>query len=189
MQKTTVTPSDQAQLKEWIAALDLHQVHYELKPKGTVVAIELDEAAARNYLGIEPKKKSRFRGLKIAAAVFFGLVVLANIFEGETAPPPPPRELTAEEIAAKEAADRKAFIEKQFSAWDGSHVNLTTAIKNSMNDPGSYEHVETRYTDFGSHLIVKTTFRGNNAFGGKILNQVTAKIDMEGNILEVFRSE
>ncbi len=54
-----------------------------------------------------------------------------------------------------------------------------------MNDPDSYEHVETRYGDKGTYLIVTTTFRGKNAFGGVARNTVTAKVDLEGNVLEI----
>ena len=79
----------------------------------------------------------------------------------------------------------KERIQKHFSAWDGSHRGLTEIIKKSMNDPGSYEHEETVYWDKGDHLIVKTTFRGKNAFGGVVKNWVKAKIDLNGNVIEV----
>ena len=55
-----------------------------------------------------------------------------------------------------------------------------------MNDPGSYEHVETVYGDMGNHLVVRTTFRGKNAFGGVVSNWVKAKTDLDGNVLEVI---
>lgn len=82
--------------------------------------------------------------------------------------------------------ERTAEIEKNFSGWDGSHNGLTAAIKESMNDPKSYEHVETRYSDKGDHLIVTTTFRGKNAFGGVVKNSVTAKVDLNGNVIEII---
>lgn len=80
---------------------------------------------------------------------------------------------------------RKERIEKHFSAWDGSHRGLTALIKKTMNDPSSYEHVETVYWDKGDHLVVKTTFRGKNAFGGVVTNWVMAKVDLNGNVIEV----
>lgn len=83
-------------------------------------------------------------------------------------------------------AVRKNQIEAQFSAWDGSHRNLERAIEQSMNDPDSYEHVETVYWDMKSHLVVKTTFRGKNAFGGLVINWVKAKVDLDGNVLAVI---
>lgn len=89
---------------------------------------------------------------------------------------------TAEEL-------RKELVEKHFSAWDGSHIGLTRVIKDSMNDPKSYEHVETRYSDKGDHLIVSTTFRGKNAFGGVVKNTVVAKVDLEGNVIEILSQE
>jgi hypothetical protein len=90
----------------------------------------------------------------------------------------------ARKAAAEEA--RKEQIEKHFSAWDGSHRGLTEVIKKSMNDPNSYEHAETRYIDRGDHLIVITEFRGKNAFGGVVKNSVTAKVDLNGNVVEII---
>ena len=81
---------------------------------------------------------------------------------------------------------RKERIERQFSAWDGSHRNLEKTIKKSMNDPDSYDHAETIYWDNGDHLIVKTTFRGKNAFGGVVKNFVKAKVSLDGNILQIL---
>jgi ribosomal protein S20 len=81
---------------------------------------------------------------------------------------------------------RKEQLQAQFSAWDGSHRGLERLIKKLMNDPDSYEHVETVYWDKGDHLVVKTSFRGKNAFGGLVLNWVKAKVDLEGNVMKVI---
>ncbi|MGH1462737.1 MAG: hypothetical protein ACRBB6_11930 [Neptuniibacter sp.] len=84
------------------------------------------------------------------------------------------------------AAARKERIEKQFSAWDGSHYNLERIIKKAMNDPDSYEHDETVYWDRGDHLIVRTTYRGKNAFGGVVRNFVKAKVSLDGVVLQII---
>jgi len=81
--------------------------------------------------------------------------------------------------------NRKELIDKQFSAWDGSHPALTRMIKESMNDPDSYDHMETKFRDDGNTLFVITKFRGANAFGGKVINSVSAKVDLSGNVLEI----
>lgn len=52
------------------------------------------------------------------------------------------------------AEQHKKQIEAQFSAWDGSHRGLEKVVKDAMNDPDSYDHVETRYVDKGDYLIV-----------------------------------
>lgn len=85
--------------------------------------------------------------------------------------------------------ERQIEVEKQFSAWDGSHSGLTTLIKKSMNDPDSYEHIETRFNDEGDYILVITKFRGANAFGGKVINTVSAKVDFSGNVIEVISQE
>lgn len=84
------------------------------------------------------------------------------------------------------AEKRKKDIEMQFSSWDGSHTNLERVIKESMNDPDSYDHVKTVYWDQGSYLIVQTTFRGKNAFGGVVKNTVKAKVSLTGQVLEIL---
>lgn len=82
---------------------------------------------------------------------------------------------------------RKELIEKQLSSWDGSHIELTKIIKKSMNDPNSYEHEETVYWDMGDHIVVRTTFRGKNTFGGVVKNSVKAKADVDsGKVIEII---
>lgn len=88
------------------------------------------------------------------------------------------------ERIAKE--ERKAKIESQFSAWDGSHRNLERTVKNAMNDPDSYEHDKTVYWDKGNFLIVRMTYRGKNAFGGTVRNFVKAKVSLDGQILQIL---
>jgi hypothetical protein len=82
--------------------------------------------------------------------------------------------------------ERQIKLEKQFSAWDGSHVELTKIIKKAMNDPNSYDHVETNYWDMKNHIVVRTTYSGKNAFGGRVKNWVKAKFDDEGKLIEIM---
>jgi len=81
--------------------------------------------------------------------------------------------------------EQQIKVESQFSSWDGSHRALTEMIKKSMNDPDSYEHIETRFKDNTDHIFVITEFRGANAFGGKVINTVSAKVDFNGNVIEI----
>ena len=92
--------------------------------------------------------------------------------------------------AAKTATQiRKEQIEQQFSNWDGSHFGLTRLIKKTMNDPSSYEHIKTVYVDKGDYLIVRTTFRGKNKLGALVVNSVTARVDLDGNVIEIISQE
>jgi len=77
-------------------------------------------------------------------------------------------------------------LERQFNPLDGAHIGLTKFIKALMNDPASYEHVETKYSDEGDYLLIKTTFRGKNKFGGVVKNWISAKVDLNGNVLEII---
>ena len=84
------------------------------------------------------------------------------------------------------AIERQILIERQFNPWDGSSYSLERFIKRSMNDPDSFQHVNTVYWDKGTYLIVETTYRGKNAFGGLVKNFVKAKIDLHGNVTQVI---
>lgn len=83
----------------------------------------------------------------------------------------------------KEQKEREKLILSQFDY--GRHIPLEVFIKNNMNDPKSFQHIETRYKDENTHLLVTVRFRGNNAFGAKIINTVTAKVDFKGNVLQI----
>jgi hypothetical protein len=84
-------------------------------------------------------------------------------------------------------AEHKKEIERGFSKWDGSHIELEKYLKSIMNDPDSYEHVETQYRDDGESVFVITKFRGNNAFGGKVINSVSARTTFDGRIIEILK--
>ena len=90
-------------------------------------------------------------------------------------------------IKATQAAARKERIESLFSAWDGSLGKLEKHIKERMNNPDSYEHVETRYTDMGDHLRVATKYRGTNAFGGVVTQTTVADVDDNGNVIRIVQ--
>ena len=84
-------------------------------------------------------------------------------------------------------AKRDQAISSQFSAWDGSHNKFEKYIKDHLNDPSSYKHVETTYNDKGEYLVVITKYRGKNAFGAVITETMMAKVDLSGNLLEIIR--
>jgi hypothetical protein len=94
-----------------------------------------------------------------------------------------------DQIAAQTEANsqqlRIQMINSQFSSWNGSHKNLVKHVKDHMNDPRSFKHVETGYSDKGEYILVSMKFRGKNAFGGVITNVINAKVDLDGEILEI----
>jgi ribosomal protein L37E len=129
----------------------------------------------------KPNKDKRLSDGQLGCLVFFGILILiwaiSSLFNDSP----------AEKVTPQQS--QKSKVESQFSAWDGSHIGLTKYVKSKMNDPDSYEHVETRFEDKGSHILVATKFRGNNKFGGKVLNTILAKVDYNGNVLEIISQE
>jgi predicted RNA-binding Zn-ribbon protein involved in translation (DUF1610 family) len=128
------------------------------------------------------KTSSTAQGCGCLVLIVLGIAIFSSLSDcsgPSSSSSAPPKPKTQAEV-------RKERLEGGFSAWDGSHRGLTALIKKTMNDPKSYEHVETTYGDKGDHLIVKTTFRGKNAFGGVVANWVMAKTDLDGNVIEVI---
>lgn len=78
---------------------------------------------------------------------------------------------------------REQKIKDQFNTWDGSHKGLEAWVKRQMNDPGSYEHVESRWGDNGDRITVSLTFRGKNVYGGVVTQTAIADFDLEGNMI------
>lgn len=81
--------------------------------------------------------------------------------------------------------EREAQIKNQFDPWYGNHLPLTRYVKRKMNDPASFEHVETRYADKGSYVYLEMDFRGKNAMNAMVLQTVTAKATLDGELIEV----
>lgn len=99
------------------------------------------------------------------------------------------QEAFRDRIAAHEKAQHAEKIQKLFSAWNGSLYSLVHYIKKSMNDPKSFDHIETRYSDNGTDLTVFMKFRGKNAFGALVINSVMAKVDYEGNVISILATD
>jgi hypothetical protein len=89
------------------------------------------------------------------------------------------KELTA-------ATEHKAWIDNQFSPFTGIHYDLENLVKDNLNDDKSFKHVKTTYVDHGSYLIIKMTYRAKNAYGGLILQNVTAKADKNTNMITII---
>lgn len=81
-------------------------------------------------------------------------------------------------------------VQIQFSPWDGSHMELERFVKKNIRDPESFQHSNTTYFDrHDGTIVVEMTYRARNGFGGMNSCRIVAKVDMQGNILEVLESE
>jgi uncharacterized lipoprotein YehR (DUF1307 family) len=73
------------------------------------------------------------------------------------------------------------------SAWDGSCRAVVNFVKDNMNNPSSFEHVETRYFIRQDYAIVVMKYRGTNAFGGIVTDYVKVKVGYNCEILGVMQ--
>lgn len=91
---------------------------------------------------------------------------------------------------AKREAEIQEKVNAQFSPWDGSHRILVEAVKKTLNDPGSFEHLETknmRGTAWPETFVVRMEYTAKNAFGGRVRKYVLVEISVEtGRITQVL---
>lgn len=74
-------------------------------------------------------------------------------------------------------------------SFDSSYRPLTAAIKKSMDNPSTFEHVETNYRfvldNSSPYAVVTSVYRGSNSSGAIVKNTVSAKVDLRsGDIVE-----
>lgn len=121
------------------------------------------------------KKASKAAGFGCLAIVLvFFLIIFAS-----------PKQPAAPEIP-KTRAEK---ISGLFSALDGKLYGLTSYVKQNLNDPKSFEHVQTTYSDKGSYLVVKMVYRAKNGFGALVLQSITAQVDLAGNPTKILSTE
>ena len=109
--------------------------------------------------------------------IFIGIV--ATFWIGIFWNNPEPEPLTVEETKQKLIAD-------QFSPVDGTHYYLEKMVVDNLNDPDSFEHIETRHSVNEDHMLIQMDYRARNGFNALIRKQVVAKADLQtGMILEI----
>jgi hypothetical protein len=110
-----------------------------------------------------------------------------HVSKVDTTPQPTNTPMPTATIDTKIKYDK--WVKAQFSPWDGSHYYLVDLLKKNMNDADSFEHMETKYTDNGDGLKIIMKYRGKNAFGGKIINYVTAESDYKSNQINIIKNK
>lgn len=161
-----------------------------------LIEFKSEETAIDTLVSMTDKEFSQLKKGKLAKT-YFSQKYLNTNFIGLMKKLAPQRaiivkskELEAEKKERQEKkARRKKLIDKQFSAWDGSHPKLSRMLKDNSRNPDSYEHIETIYKDFGKYLLITTSYRGQNGFGGMSIGKVTARVDFNGNVLEIVSEE
>jgi hypothetical protein len=86
------------------------------------------------------------------------------------------KETSSEQLAADAEKKQNGF--HCLSTWDGSSRELYDAVKATLRDPSSMEHVETRIAPVaanGTHLITMQ-FRAKNGFGGMNVSKAVGRL-------------
>lgn len=89
------------------------------------------------------------------------------------------------DIARHHSAGPRHELSPQSPAEARAAESLEDYIKKYMHDPGSYEHISTRFEWQDGKLTVYTAFRGKNAFGNTVVNEARAKATSYGDLVFV----
>lgn len=134
-------------------------------------------------------KKKGYKVLLVIAAVIIVFALFNTKPARDTITPPVKTERTTSLETSNPTPTNKTkqFEDNYVSAWDGSCRPVVKAVKERMNDPESFDHAETvyAYDTKGNFMTVAMKFRGANAYGGKVLTYVTAKVSMDGEVLSL----
>jgi hypothetical protein len=111
---------------------------------------------------------------------------------------------------APKVLTRLDSIKTQFDTITGECIPVFNKLNTELNDPHSYEHIQTKYIDFREHqevietlrgvhpswfkpngildknsnaIYIITNFRAKNAFGALIKGSVDAVIGIDGNLI------
>lgn len=139
----------------------------------------LARAVAQSHEPVSRKPKSR-AGLLLMIAV--GLIFILPWLVPDTTETKAPVKAEQAPAPVQPVIDPNA-PENFLSGWDGSNRELVKLVKSGMNDPKSFEHVETRFRDNGDSLSLVMTFRGKNAFNATVTNKVSADLDKKARLL------
>lgn len=110
--------------------------------------------------------------------------VIAAALEKYGMDPEEKARVQATELLTNEA--RQEMIDKQFDPWDGAHIALKQYTRSQMDNPRSFDHVETIYYDDFDSIRVYMTYRGTNAFNAIVTNRIGARFDLQSRALEAL---
>lgn len=123
---------------------------------------------------IVDRKVNRFFAI-IFILVFSGVVIKSCFFTSTS---------NTKEVVKPLSLKDKALA--TLSGYDGSLRSLVVLIKENMNDPSSFEHVETRIGDYQpKDFAASMKYRGKNAFGAVITKYVDVRVSYDGTVLYI----
>lgn len=84
------------------------------------------------------------------------------------------RKQLAPQLEKERALDAARGTKPVQSQYDGEVYAVKRFLQRTLNDPESYEHIESStITTSGEYWVVTSRFRGKNAFGAKVINTKT----------------
>lgn len=92
---------------------------------------------------------------------------------------------SGKEVKLSKSELHKKNIEKMF-LWDGGpQRELFNLVNNDLNDPKSFEHINTYWIEGNGAISIIMTFTAKNGFGGTMKKTVSVESDTLGHITKI----
>src|SRR5690606_12578853 len=80
-------------------------------------------------------------------------------------------------------------VDAEFAKSDGECVDISLFVKNKLNDPSSFEHVQTTHVFWDDERVyVNVIFRAKNGFGAIRMGEYALIMDYDFNIKKPERT-
>ncbi len=91
----------------------------------------------------------------------------------------------AEAAAHEEKLRKRRKVDAEFAKSDGECVDISLFVKNKLNDPSSFEHVQTTHVFWDDERVyVNVIFRAKNGFGAIRMGEYALIMDYDFNFKE-----
>ena len=120
--------------------------------------------------------KNKPSNAKIGCIGCLGLIVLVAIIAGICAVIP------GGDDSDSDADPIETRWEGCFDPWDGNHREFEQLVKDQLNAPATFEHVETRFSVEEFPRSVVMTYEAENLFGVPLRRTATALSDIDCNV-------
>lgn len=114
-------------------------------------------------------------------AILFIIIIIAVVTDTDT---PEEKAIAKAELEQKK---KDSISEERTKKLDPILYGLEDIAKSKMRDPDSYEKIESDYdrSDTANVVQMFVKFRGNNAFGGKVVTTIIAEYNIKKDYLDI----
>lgn len=79
-----------------------------------------------------------------------------------------------------------SFGDNCINGWTGGCKAIEKYLRDNLDDPDSYENIETKFWDMNGYEVVVTKYRSRNQYGAKSISTIKAKVSYNCKLIEII---